>query len=112
MGWLNDIQNSNYDIAIIDSTGRYGIPTISGTTLTLVGDWTNSTLPNFGQTGGDTHFTVGYLYNYEVQFPTIYPTQASGNKSTADVNSSLVLHRLKFHFGKVGTYKTSLKTYR
>ena len=104
VGWLSNIQNSNYDVAIIDSTGRYTKPTVSGTTLTLVGDWTNSTLPS-----GQTHFTVGYVYDYEVQFPTLYPFKVSGNKATADVNSSLVLHRLKFHFGKVGTYKTSLK---
>ena len=104
VGWLSNIQNSNYDVALIDSTGRYAKPTVSGTTLTVVGDWTNSTLPS-----GQTHFTVGYVYDYEVQFPTLYPFKVSGNKSTADVNSSLVLHRLKFHFGKVGTYKTSLK---
>ena len=105
VGWLSSIQNSNYDVAIIDSTGRYAKPTVSGQTLTVVGDWTNSTLPS----PLETHFTVGYVYDYEVQFPTLYPFKVSGNKSTADVNSSLVLHRLKFHFGKVGTYKTSLK---
>ena len=108
--WLDDVTSPIYNLAIIDTGGRYGIPTVntSSKTLTLTGDWTNSTLPNFGQTGGDTAFTVGYVYDYEVKFPTLYPFKVSGGSSTADVNSSLVLHRLKFHFGKVGSYKTTL----
>ena len=32
----------------------------------------------------------------------------SGEKSFADVNSSLILHRIKFHFGKIGQYQTTL----
>ena len=32
-----------------------------------------------------------------------------GNRPNADVNSSLVLHRVKFHFGKVGLYETTLE---
>ena len=53
--------------------------------------------------------TIGYLYDYQVKFPTIYPTKVQGATSIADVNSSLVLHRLKLHFGKIGLYKTNLK---
>ena len=106
--WLDDVANTSsnpiiYNLAIIDSEGRYAQPTISGTTLTLTGDWSNTSLPS-----GQTHFTVGYVYDYEVKFPTLYPVSTGGGKATADVNSSLVLHRLKFHFGKVGSYKTIL----
>ena len=109
VAWLNSVGNTSsnpiiYDLAVLDSQGRYGKPTISGTTLTLVGDWRDSTLPS-----GQTHFTVGYIYDYEVKLPTLYPIRSSGNQAVADVNSSLVLHRLKFHFGKVGSYTTSLK---
>ena len=32
-----------------------------------------------------------------------------GEKSSSDVNSSLVLHRIKLHFGKVGLYETTLQ---
>ena len=31
-----------------------------------------------------------------------------GEKSFADVNSSLIIHRLKLHFGKIGLYETTL----
>ena len=33
----------------------------------------------------------------------------AGNKPESDVNSSLVLHRIKLHFGKIGLYETTLK---
>ena len=103
MGWLTSVTSPIYNVAIIDSEGRYAQPTVSGTTLTLTGDWSNSSLPS-----GQTAFTVGYVYDYEVKFPTLYPVSTGGGKATADVNSSLVLHRLKFNFGKVGSYKTIL----
>ena len=51
----------------------------------------------------------GYIYPYEVKFPTFYATRREGNSSRADVNSSLVLHRIKFHFGKIGLYETTLE---
>ena len=53
--------------------------------------------------------TIGYIYPYEVKFPTFYPTSQQGNTSRADVNSSLILHRLKLHFGKIGLYETTLE---
>ena len=60
-------------------------------------------------TGQGVTLTIGYIYPYEVKFPTFYPTQTEGNNSRADVNSSLVLHRIKFHFGKIGLYETTLE---
>ena len=64
--------------------------------FTLVGDWSTGT------------FNIGYLYDYQIDFPTIYPTQVQGDKSNSDVNGSLVLHRLRVHFGKSGLYETTL----
>ena len=103
--WLDNVTSPIYTVAIVDSQGRYGVPTVNtgNNTLTLTGDWSNSTLPS-----GDTSFTVGYTYDYEVKFPTIYPNTTVGGKRVADINSSLVLHRIKLHFGKIGSYKTTL----
>ena len=103
VGWLNTVTTPNYSLAVVDKNGRYGVPTVSGTTLTLTGNWSNSQLPS-----GQTAFDIGYVYDYEVQFPTLYPTKAEGGRVTSDVNSSLVLHRIKLHFGKVGSYRTTL----
>ena len=102
VGWLSSVTTPNYTLAIIDTNtnservGRYAKPTINGTTLTVPGKWTDS-------------YYVGYIYDYEVKFPTLYVTRQAGQNVSSDVNSSLVLHRLKFHFGKIGLYETTLE---
>ena len=103
VGWLNTVTTPNHDLVVIDTNtnstrvGRYGKPTVSGTSFTLPGNWSNATL------------TIGYIYPYEIQFPTFYPMKMAGEKTESDVNSSLVVHRIKLHFGKIGLYETTLK---
>jgi len=103
VSWLNTVTSPNHDLVVIDTNtnsarvGRYAKPTVSGTSFTLPGNWSSATL------------TIGYIYPYEVQFPTFYPMKMAGEKTTADVNSSLVVHRIKLHFGKIGLYETTLK---
>ena len=106
VSWLNTVTSPNHELVVIDEggtpaptddQGRYGKCTVNGTSFTVPGNWQGDTL------------TIGYLYPYQVKFPTFYPTKASGEKTAADVNSSLVLHRLKLHFGKVGLYQTTLE---
>ena len=103
VGWLNTVTTPNHDLVVIDTNtnsvrvGRYAKPTVSGTNFTIPGNWSGVTL------------TIGYIYPYEVKFPTFYATQQQGQNSRADVNSSLVLHRIKFHFGKIGLYETTLE---
>ena len=103
VGWLNTVTTPNHDLVIIDTNsnsvrvGRYAKPTVSGTSFTVPGNWSGATL------------TIGYIYPYEVKFPTFYATRQQGNSTRADVNSSLVLHRVKFHFGKIGLYETTLE---
>jgi len=55
-----------------------------------------------------TDFRIGYQYDYQVAFPTLYPTKQEGEKSISDVDGNLILHRLRLHFGKVGLYETKL----
>jgi len=103
VSWLSSVTTPNHDLVVIDTNsnsarvGRYAKPTVSGTNFTLPGDWSGATL------------TIGYIYPYQVKIPTLYPTKIEGSQSTADVNSSLVLHRVKFHFGKIGLYETTLE---
>ena len=101
--WIDQVTTPNYALAIIDldtnSTrlARYALPTvINGDDFTVPGDWSTGT------------FTIGYLYEYLIKFPRIYPKKIQGEKSFADVNSSLIVHRLKLHFGKIGLYETTL----
>ena len=106
VSWLNTVTTPNHELVVIDEggtpaptdgQGRYAKCTVSGTSFTVPGNWQGVTL------------TIGYLYPYEVKFPTFYATRREGNNSRADVNSSLVLHRLKLHFGKIGLYETTLE---
>ena len=80
--------------------GRYAEVTLLGNTpnddFTLIGNWSTGT------------FYIGYLYDFQVDFPTIYPTQIQGEKSNTDVSGMLVLHRLRVHLGKIGLYQTTL----
>ena len=104
VSWLPQVTTPNHELAVIDINttapriARYAKPTTTSTTsFTVPGDWSGATLK------------IGYLYQYLVEFPRIYPTKTAGEKSFADVNSSLIVHRCKFHFGKVGLYETTLK---
>ena len=106
VGWLNTVTSPNHELVVIDEggtpaptndQGRYAKCTVNGTSFTVPGNWQGVTL------------TIGYLYPYQVKFPTFYPTRQQGNSTRADVNSSLILHRLKLHFGKVGLYETTLE---
>jgi len=103
VSWLNTVTTPNHDLVVVDTNtnstrvGRYGKPTVSGTSFTLPGNWSGATL------------VIGYIYPYEVKFPRFYPTRQQGNASRADVNASLVIHRIKIHFGKIGLYETTLK---
>ena len=55
-----------------------------------------------------TTLYIGYLYDYEVEFPRIYIKQRQGERVTADINSKLTVHRIKISFGKIGLYETTL----
>ena len=56
----------------------------------------------------DGSYYMGYLYEYHVHFPHFYLTQVQGEQAKADVNSSLIIHRIKLNFGKSGLYTTTL----
>ena len=101
---MPQVTTPNYTLAIVDINSsltriaRYAEPTAtSSNSFTVPGDWSGVTLK------------IGYLYEYLVEFPRIYPKKISGERSFADVNSSLIVHRVKLHFGKIGLYETNLK---
>ena len=103
VSWLNTVTTPNHDLVVIDTNtsasrvGRYAKATVSGTSFTLPGNWSGVTL------------TIGYIYPYQVKFPRFYPQKQAEQQVVSDTNSSLVVHRVKFHFGKVGLYETKLE---
>lgn len=102
--WIDEITNTNGALVVFDSNnaltraGRYAHCTvINGDDFTLPGNWANATL------------NIGYLYDYKVEFPKIYPTKVEGEKAASDINASLIIHRIKAHFGPAGLYETTLE---
>ena len=54
------------------------------------------------------NIVLGYLYDSEIELPTIYVNKQVGDKYRSDITSSLVVHRVKFSFGPSGVYKVIL----
>ena len=102
--WIDQVTSPNGALVLVDidtgatRVGRYAECTVTNTDdFTVPGDWSTGT------------FYIGYLYEYLVHFPTFYLTQTQGQQSKSDVNSSLVVHRIKLNFGKSGLYETTLQ---
>ena len=85
-----------YDIDAGNDLGRYSLVTVSGNNFIIDGDWSSN------------NFIIGYLYEMDVQIPTLYVTRAEGTKFRSDAKSSLIIHRLKFSFGPLGVYSTTI----
>ena len=96
-GYENNNQMVAYEPDAGNDLGRYAMVTVNGSNLEIVGNWQSNT------------FIIGYLYNMIVQIPTLYVTRAEGQKYRADAKSSLIIHRLKFSFGPLGVYSTTLQ---
>tara|TARA_Y100000593_G_scaffold54774_1_gene102380 strand:- start:4024 stop:6777 length:2754 start_codon:yes stop_codon:yes gene_type:complete len=101
--WIDQVTSPNGTLVLVDSNtnssrvGRYAACTvINSDDFTVPGDWSGATL------------NIGYLYEYNIKFPTIYSTKTEGNRSISDVSASLILHRINLSFGKIGLYETTL----
>ena len=103
--WQSSVTSPNGTLVVVDTNstatrvGRYAEVTVTsaGTSFTVPGDWSSATV------------YIGYLYEFSVDFPRIYPTQPIDRKTVrSDVNSKLTVHRIKLNFGKIGLYETTL----
>ena len=104
--WIPDVTTPNGKLVLVDTdsatarVGRYAECTLTGNSpnddFTVPGDWSSATL------------NIGYLFDYQVDFPRLYPTKPTQQGVISDVNSSLVLHRVKLNFGRIGLYETTL----
>ena len=94
--WLSDVSSSTNDLVVIDADGKYSTGTRNGNLIEVSKDWSSSTVD------------IGFLYDYQVDFPTLYLSATKGTVSRTDVNASLIIHRINLSFGKVGSYATTL----
>ncbi len=96
-GYESTKQLVAYETDSGNDLGRYAMVTVNGSNLEISGDWSNNS------------FIIGYLYEMDVRIPTIYVTQQVGDKYRSDAKSSLIVHRIKFSFGPLGVYSTTLQ---
>ena len=104
VSWISQVTGSTpaNKLVLVDinsgatRVGRYAECTVSGTSFTVPGDWSGATLH------------IGYLYDYQIEFPRIYTLKQAGQSTVADINASLILHRLYLSLGKSGLYETTL----
>jgi len=96
-GYESTTQLVAYETDAGNDLGRYAEITVNGSNLEIPGDWSNNT------------FVIGYLYEMDVRIPTLYVTRAEGSKYRSDAKSSLIIHRIKFSFGPLGVYSTTLQ---
>ena len=100
-GYDNSGQLAVYCHTTGDNLGKYALASVVGNpgdyNIEFDGDWTGQDI------------VVGYLYEYEVELPTIYIQQASENKVLSETRGSLVVHRVNFSFGAVGLIDVTLK---
>ena len=69
----------------------------------IPGDFTTSTSAKAFK------IVLGYLYDMELTFPTMYVKQQTGENFRADTQSTLILHRFKLNLGASGVYEATLK---
>ncbi len=80
-----------------NNVGRFSKATVNGSNIEWDGDWSGLDI------------ILGYLYEFEVELPTIYVTQATGEQIKSETRGSLIVHRLNFSFGAVGLIDVTLK---
>jgi hypothetical protein len=83
-----------------DNPGRIATGTVSGTTVTLKGDWT------------DADLVMGYNFTMSIKFPKLYVTSKDrlSNTITSDTRGSLIIQRVKLDLGDSGHYQATLKS--
>ena len=80
-----------------NNVGRFAKATVNGSNIEWDKDWS----------GLDV--ILGYLYEFEVELPTIYVTQTTGEQIKSETRGSLIVHRLNFSFGSVGLIDIKMK---
>jgi len=96
LSWLANVDRSVDLVAIQPGTSGVMYQTLdvpsSGTTVTIAGNWSGTT-------------TFGYNYSMEVKLPKFFVQKVSGERTINEERGSLVVHRVKPSFGRLGQYQ-------
>jgi len=101
LSWLSSITDKTVDLAAVKagSNGTIAlnidVPS-SGTSVTVDGDHSSGSI------------LFGYLYTMQVDLPRFFVQKVAGDKTVNEERGSLVVHRIKPQFGRLGQYNTVL----
>ena len=93
---------------IADKISAKKLYAVKGSRISPV-TYTNGTFSVRGDWTGPGDLSVGYLFEFKIEFPTLYKLEQSGNNFRSATASSLTLHRIQMDFGPTGYFKTILK---
>lgn len=99
LSWLSSITDKNVNLAAVRS-GSSGTIAVdidvpsSGTSVVLDGDHSGVTL------------LFGYLYTMQVDLPRFFVQKVSGERTINEERGSLIVHRVKPSFGRLGQYNS------
>lgn len=97
LSWLSSITDKSVDLVAV-KPGADGLIVLnvdvpsSGTTVTVPGN--------------EPALTFGYAYTMQVDFPRFYVQKVVGERTINEERGSLVVHRIKPSFGRLGQYET------
>ena len=97
LSWLSSITDKSVDLVAV-KPGADGLIVLnvdvpsSGTTVTVPGN--------------EPALTFGYAYTMQVDFPRFYVQKVVGERTINEERGSLIVHRIKPSFGRLGQYET------
>jgi len=100
LSWISSIADKSVNLVAV-KPGADGLIVLdvdvpsSGTTVTVPGN--------------ETSLTFGYAYTMQVDFPRFFVQKLTGERTVNEERGSLVVHRIKPSFGRLGQYETIVK---
>jgi hypothetical protein len=100
LSWISSITDKSVNLVAV-KPGADGLIVLdvdvpsSGTTVTVPGN--------------ETSLTFGYAYTMQIDFPRFFVQKVSGERTVNEERGSLVVHRIKPSFGRLGQYETVVK---
>ena len=100
LSWLSSITDKSVDLVAV----KPGVDGIVVLNVDVPSSGTNVTVP-----GNQPSLTFGYAYTMRVDFPRFYVQKVVGERTINEERGSLVVHRAKPSFGRLGQYETIVK---
>jgi len=100
LSWISSIADKSVNLVAV----KPGVDGLIVLDVDVPSSGTTVTVP-----GNETSLTFGYAYTMQVDFPRFFVQRVSGERTINEERGSLVVHRIKPSFGRLGQYETTVK---